>query len=114
MKTIRTNKTLKILPIIAVLFWVGCEDLDFPDPNNPTDDTATIQSLVTGAEAAMRIDLGVYLRDLLVIGREAYYLEPADPRYTGELLTGPIDGGGFYVPAPGPPIIRLSQIAKPL
>ncbi len=95
MKTIRTNKTLKILPIIAVLFWVGCEDLDFPDPNNPTDDTATIQSLVTGAEAAMRIDLGVYLRDLLVIGREAYYLEPADPRYTGELLTGPIDPGGF-------------------
>jgi len=95
MKTIRTNKTLKTLPIIAVLFWAGCEDLDFPDPNNPTDETATIQSLVTGAEASMRIDLGVYLRDLLVIGREAYYLEPADPRYTGELMTGPIDPGGF-------------------
>jgi hypothetical protein len=30
-----------------------------------------------------------------VIGREAYYLEPADPRYTGELMTGPIDPGGF-------------------
>ncbi len=81
--------------MIAVLFWAGCEDLDFPDPNNPTDETATIQSLVTGAEASMRIDLGVYLRDLLVIGREAYYLEPADPRYTGELLPGPIDPGGF-------------------
>jgi len=95
MKTIRTNKTLKILPMIAVLFWAGCEDLDFPDPNNPTDETATIQTLVTGAEAVMRMDLGVYLRDLLVVGREAYYLEPADPRYTGELLTGPIDPGGF-------------------
>ncbi len=54
MKTIRTNKTLKILPMIAVLFWAGCEDLDFPDPNNPTDETATIQTLVTGAEAVMR------------------------------------------------------------
>ena len=95
MKTIRTNRTLKILPMIAVLFWAGCEDLDFPDPNNPTDETATIQTLVTGAEAVMRQDLGVYLRDLLVVGREAYYLEPADPRYTGELLTGPIDPGGF-------------------
>jgi len=95
MKTIRTNKTLKILPMIAVLFWAGCEDLDFPDPNNPTDETATIQTLVTGAEAVMRQDLGVYLRDLLVVGREAYYLEPADPRYTGELLHGPIDPGGF-------------------
>jgi hypothetical protein len=95
MKTIRTNKTLKILPMIVVLFWAGCEDLDFPDPNNPTDETATIQTLVTGAEAVMRMDLGVYLRDLLVVGREAYYLEPADPRYTGELLHGPIDPGGF-------------------
>jgi len=43
----------------------------------------------------MRQDMGVYLRDLLVVGREAYYLEPADPRYTGELLHGPIDPGGF-------------------
>ena len=95
MKTNRKNTMMKILPMLAVLVWVGCEDLDFPDPNNPTDDTATIQSLVTGAEAVMRQDLGVYLRDLLVVGREAYYLEPADPRYTGELLTGPIDPGGF-------------------
>jgi len=95
MKTIRKYTLLKILPFIAVLFWTGCEDLDFPDPNNPTDETATIQSLLTGAEAVMRVDLGVYLRDLLVVGREAYYLEPADPRYTGELMTGPIDPGGF-------------------
>jgi len=95
MKTNKKTTMIKILPMIAVLVWVGCEDLDFPDPNNPTDDTATIQSLVTGAEAIMRQDLGVYLRDLLVVGREAYYLEPADPRYTGELLTGPIDPGGF-------------------
>ena len=95
MKTNKKTTMIKILPMLAVLVWVGCEDLDFPDPNNPTDETATIQSLVTGAEAVMRQDLGVYLRDLLVVGREAYYLEPADPRYTGELLTGPIDPGGF-------------------
>ena len=95
MKKIRKNTIMRILPMVAVLLWIGCEDLDFPDPNNPTDDTATIQSLVTGAESVMRQDIGVYLRDLLVIGREAYYLEPADPRYTGELLHGPIDPGGF-------------------
>jgi hypothetical protein len=95
MNMTRKNKILKLLPMIAVLFWVGCEELDFADPNNPTDDTATIQSLITGAESVMRQDMGVYLRDLLVVGREAYYLEPADPRYTGELLHGPIDPGGF-------------------
>jgi len=81
--------------MMAMLFWVGCEDLDFPNPNKATSDVATIQSLVTGAEAGLRLDIGVYMRDLLVVGREAYYLEPADPRYTGELMRGPIDPGGF-------------------
>ena len=99
MNTIK-NITIKILPMVLVLIWTGCEELDFPDPNNPTDDTATIQSLVTGAEAQMRSGLGVYMRDMLVVGREAYYLEPADPRYTGELLRGPIDGGGFLCYTP--------------
>jgi len=91
---------MKILPVVLVLFWTGCEDLDFPDPNNPTSDTATIQSLVTGAEAQMRSGFGIWIRDLLVVGREAYYLEPADPRYTGELLRGPIDPGGFLCYTP--------------
>lgn len=95
MKSIKKNTMIKILPVMAVLFWVGCEDLDFPDPNRPTPDVATIQSLVTGAEAGLRVDIGIYLRDILVVGREAYYLEPADPRYTGELMRGPIDPGGF-------------------
>ena len=89
-----------ILPLLGSFLWVGCEDLDFPDPNNPTDDTATIQSLVTGAEAGLRTDIGVYLRDLLVVGREAYYLEPADPRYTNELMKGPVDPGGFLAMRP--------------
>ena len=99
MNTIK-NTIMKILPVVLVLFWTGCEDLDFPDPNNPTSDTATIQSLVTGAEAQMRSGFGVYIRDMLVVGREAYYLEPADPRYTGELLRGPIDPGGFLCYTP--------------
>jgi len=91
---------MKILPMVLVLFWTGCEDLDFPDPNNPTSDTATIQSLVTGAEAQMRSGFGIWMRDLLVVGREAYYFEPADPRYTGELLHGPVDPGGFLCYTP--------------
>ena len=90
----------KILPSLVVFFWMGCEDLDFPDPNNPTSDTATIQSLITGAEAQLRSGFGVWIRDLLVVGREAYYLEPADPRYTGELLHGPVDPGGFLCYTP--------------
>lgn len=100
MKSFRLKKWIMILPLLGSFLWVGCEDLDFPDPNNPTDDTATIQSLVTGAEAGLRTDIGVYLRDLLVVGREAYYLEPADPRYTNELMKGPVDPGGFLAMRP--------------
>jgi|TARA_Y100000310_G_scaffold156878_1_gene156286 hypothetical protein len=100
MMTIKMKKIVKILPLAICFLWVGCEDLDFPDPNNPTSDTATIQSLVTGAEAGLRYDIGIYLRNVLVIGREAYYLEPADPRYTGELMTGPVDPGGFLANRP--------------
>ena len=94
------KKIVKLLPILSFLIWTGCEDLDFPDPNNPTSETATIQSLVTGAEAQMRSGYGVWIRDLLVVGREAYYFEPADPRYTGELLHGPVDPGGFLCYTP--------------
>ena len=97
----KLNYTItKILPILSFLMWTGCEDLDFPDPNNPTAETATVQSLVTGAESQLRSGYGVYIRNLLVVGREAYYLEPADPRYTGELLRGPIDPGGFLCYTP--------------
>ena len=94
------KKIVKLLPVLSFLIWPGCEDLDFPDPNNPTSETATIQSLVTGAEAQMRSGYGVWIRDLLVVGREAYYFEPADPRYTGELLHGPVDPGGFLCYTP--------------
>ena len=109
MKTNRINTMIKIFPIITVLFWVGCEDLDFSDPNNPTAETAVVQSLVTGAEAGLRVDIGVYLRNLLVVGREAYYLEPADPRYTGELMRGPIDPGGFLLNRPWSANYKLIQ-----
>lgn len=101
MKMIRKNKVCKILPMVALFLLVGCEDLDFLDPNNPTtDNPVSIQTLVAGSEAGLRVDIGVYLRDLLVVGREAYYLEPADPRYTGELLRGPVDPGGFLANRP--------------
>ena len=97
---ILTKQLIKLFPILSFLIWTACEDLDFPDPNNPTSETATIQSLVTGAEAQMRSGYGVWIRDLLVVGREAYYFEPADPRYTGELLHGPVDPGGFLCYTP--------------
>jgi len=92
--------TKRLLPLVVIVLWAGCDSLDFADPNSPVVESATVQSLITGAEAGMRVDLDIYLRAISVVGREVYYLEPADPRYTGELLTGPMDGGGFLTTRP--------------
>jgi hypothetical protein len=86
--------------MIAVLSFVGCEELDFSNPNSPDLTSASIQALVTGAEAGMRTDLDVYIQVTITIGREGYFFEPADPRFTGELLFGPVDPGGFLTLRP--------------
>jgi len=104
------NNLKNILPLLFVTLWFGCEDLEFPDPNAPSTDVATVQTLVTGAEAGMRSSYGLYLREVSSVGRETYYLEPADPRYTGELLRGPLDPGGFLVYSPW--AARYSVIAN--
>lgn len=93
--------TKHIIGVFAfcIALTMGCER-DFPNPNEPVEENVTVPSLVTGTEAGMRIDLAVYLRVVAIVGREAYYFEPADPRYTGELVRGVPDPGGFLVNRP--------------
>lgn len=96
LKSIRTG----FISVLFVIAFTNCEALDFADPNSPSIESATIQTLVTGAEAGMRVDLDIFLAQISVVGREAYYFEGADPRYTGELIHGPIDPGGFLLNRP--------------
>ncbi|NOX37035.1 MAG: RagB/SusD family nutrient uptake outer membrane protein [Calditrichaeota bacterium] len=93
-------RTILILVGLASLMMLSCGELNFPNPNAPDLENVPIQTLVSGAEAGMRIDYAIYLRAVSVVGREAYYFEPADPRYTGELLFGRPDPGGFIVNRP--------------
>ena len=88
------------LSVLALVAVAGCDTLEVPDPNAPSPDAVSIQSLVSGVEGAMRADLNVYIQVTSIFGREAYYFEPADPRYTGELFTGPLDPGGFLLTRP--------------
>lgn len=94
------GRALALALLGATLLLWGCESLDFSNPNAPIVDDVTIQSLVTGVEAGMRVDLAIYLRVVGLLGREIYYFEPADPRYTGEILFGNPDPGGFLVNRP--------------
>ncbi len=89
--------------ILSALFIAGCQEMDFVDPNGPSLEQTTVQTLVTGIQAGVRINHEFYLRDVAVIGREAYYLEPADPRYTGTLMGKEgtdMDPSGFLVVRP--------------
>jgi len=84
----------------AMLAFSGCDTLDVADPNAPSPDAVSIQSLVSGVEGSMRADVNVYTQVTGIFGRELYFFEPADPRYTGELFTGPLDPGGFLLTRP--------------
>lgn len=87
------------LAIASIVSFAGCER-DFPNPNAPIVEDVTVQSLVTGVEAGMRVDLAMYLRVVSSLGREGYFFEAADPRFTRELLQGTVDPGGPLLERP--------------
>jgi hypothetical protein len=86
-----------LVGLLLTAFLGACDSLDVEDPNAPSAEDVTVQSLVTGTEGAMREDIDIFYQVVSILGREAYYFEPADPRYTGELYTGPLDPNGFLL-----------------
>ncbi|SDS25465.1 RagB/SusD family nutrient uptake outer membrane protein [Gramella sp. MAR_2010_147] len=88
--------------MFALILFPGCELEDIENPNAPTvssfEEGATagdIMLLATGLEAIMRSDLEFHYDTVSILGREYYDLTSVDPRYTGELLKGPLDNNGF-------------------
>src|SRR5687768_5176287 len=82
--------------LIAVAI-AGC-DLDVPDLNNPGIDDLTdnptpagVTNAATGLLIGNRAGTAAangYVAQLGILGREAYQLDPSDPRYVAELLGG--------------------------
>ena len=85
--------------MFLVLASLGCEALNFKNPNAPTADNVGVQNLITGTEAGMRTELQGYLRDVTLVGREAYFFAAEDPRFSGILLD-PLDPGGPFLNRP--------------
>jgi len=84
------------------MIFTGCELKEFPNPNAPTTGSfeegasqADVQLLAIGLEAVMRSDLEFHYDTESIIAREYYDLTGVDPRFTGELLKGPLDNNGF-------------------
>ena len=101
-KKIMKKIAIKFVFMFAVILFSGCELEDIENPNAPTvgsfEEGATaedVRLLAVGLEAVMRNDLAFHYDTVSILGREYYDLTGVDPRYTGELLKGPLDNNGF-------------------
>lgn len=86
---------------LAIVALHACKDTVVPDLNNPslegvlTNPTrAQVQTMARGILDGNRLSQGGFIRDMEIIGRDAYNLDAADPRWVTELLIN-LDPGGF-------------------
>jgi hypothetical protein len=84
----------------AMFLLVSCETLEFSNPNSPVVEDVSIQSIVTGVEGQHAGGLGDLLARREYSRARSLLLRAADPRYTGELLNGSPDPGGFLTTRP--------------
>ncbi|WP_298756386.1 RagB/SusD family nutrient uptake outer membrane protein [uncultured Psychroserpens sp.] len=96
------NRIIKMIFFTLAFSFAGCQLDEIQNPNAPSVGSfangasqADIQLLASGLEAVMRNDLAFHYDTVSILGREYYDLTGVDPRYTGELLKGPLDNNGF-------------------
>jgi hypothetical protein len=92
--TLKTSLVLLLGGIAA-----GACNYDIADPNNPepigqNPSRSAVAGAATGLLIGTRIDLADWVLDAAILGREAYRFDGSDPRFTGELMQGPLDPGG--------------------
>ena len=92
----------RIIVLFVLAALSACTLDEIENPNAPTvssfEQGATQQDLrllTTGLEAVIRNDLGFHYQTVSILGREYNDLTQVDPRYTGEILIGPLDNNGF-------------------
>lgn len=103
---------------LGALVVAACNDATRPDLNNPSvSDFSTITDLAQVQALSMGVlsyDRGVIGAEILrgeIIGRDAYNLPVAEPRFVTELLGPSIDPGGFNGTTTWPyASIRLANI----
>jgi hypothetical protein len=87
------------LLLLAALGTGACSfDLN-TNPNSPDEikenpSRSQVSATANGMLISLRQEFADFALDLGILGREAYRFDGSDPRFTGELLTGPLDPGG--------------------
>ena len=107
MRTHNTN-AIVALTVVCALAVAAC-DFNITNPNSPPSigpnaTAAQVDAAAVGLLVAFRVDHPNWVLKASILGREGYRLDTADPRFTTELLAGPLDpsnnafGGGQWQP----------------
>jgi hypothetical protein len=91
---------IKLTRVALALMAIGAVacDYDIANPNSPSvigeDPTPSqVAAAATGILIATRADVADWALDGAIYGREAYRIDPADPRFVQEMMQGPLDPG---------------------
>lgn len=102
-----TTRTAVVALTLISALAIGACNFNLTNPNSPppigSNATADqVKSAAVGLLVALRVDVNRWVLNNGILGREGYRLDTADPRFTTELLAGPLDpsndafGGGQW------------------
>ncbi|HYF40734.1 MAG TPA: RagB/SusD family nutrient uptake outer membrane protein [Gemmatimonadales bacterium] len=86
------------LALALVAFGGAACNFDIANPNSPeiigeNPNRSQVAASSIGLLIATRADVADWALDAALLGREAYRFDGSDPRFTGELMQGPLDPG---------------------
>jgi len=92
-----TRKLSRLALALIVLGGTAC-DFTIANPNSPdiigeNPTRSEVAAAATGLLIATRADVADWALDAGILGREAYRFDGSDPRFTGEMMQGPLDPG---------------------
>jgi starch-binding outer membrane protein, SusD/RagB family len=93
-----TNAKLSRLALVLGVMATGACSFDIQNPNTPNvigenPNRSEVAATANGILIATRADVADWALDGAIFGREAYRIDPSDPRFTQELMQGPLDPG---------------------
>jgi starch-binding outer membrane protein, SusD/RagB family len=89
---------LNRVALAVVIFGAGACDYDIQNPNSPdvigeNPSAPQVGAAANGILIATRQDVADWALDGAIFGREAFRIDPADPRFVQEMMQGPLDPG---------------------
>jgi hypothetical protein len=93
-----TIMKLSRLALVLGAMGAGACSFDIENPNSPdiigqNPTRSEVAATANGILIATRADMADWALDGGIFGREAYRFDGSDPRFTGELMQGPLDPG---------------------